>query len=120
MYRRLARYVAVASLLLTIAFAYFVVWPFVEFKRMKKDYPLTTQGMSKGDVLAIMAPNESRRYSFATHNRPVRWDERSLGGGTELGLTSVEAYGVQTYYLPLVCEFMFDANDRLIGRRIYD
>lgn len=124
MSRRVIRYSTVAALVLTLAilgFGFYLGRPFVVFRSVRSDYLLTTQGMSKTEVLSIMAANEHLRHSFGNDGRTVVWwDDQQREDEAQLKVVSTETYGVNTFMLPLVCEFSFDTDDRLIGRHIYD
>lgn len=97
-----------------ILFASGFIWislPYVKIRKLNERYLTITKGMSQSEVISIM------KEKHFVHNRTkARWDYDYLGTEEDARVCSAIGFGVRTFYLPVVFEFTFDKNGKLVGR----
>src|SRR5688572_3441334 len=106
---------AVFLTLLACALLY-LAWPLRTIQQLRARLETVQRGMSFEEVLLIIAhtpvPVSERWYPA--------WDDERLPPTEADQIVSAVRYSVKTFYMPVMFEFTFDSDRRLIGRHIYD
>jgi hypothetical protein len=90
--------------------------PFVRIRRFDKGYSITARGMTEAQVIALMG----RSITTTSDDSRAWWDDTLLGEVEGARIASELSYTVNTFYLPVIFEFTFDAAGKLVGRHVYD
>jgi hypothetical protein len=109
--------IAVLVLLACLACgAVFVLPPLRTVRQLRARYRQVQPGMTAEQVAALMAYPST---TISTASFPA-WDDTSLPPAEASRITSAVRYTVRTFFLPVSYEFTFDAQQRVVGRHIYD
>jgi hypothetical protein len=96
-------------------------WPLFTVGQLRERYAQTQSGMSVAQVKALMARTEDDwRLTPPAEYGMTFWDEDRLSEEETKRITSAIRYTVPTFFMPVIFEFTFDAEGRLVGRHIYD
>lgn len=113
------RKLIIAALVLLAIFAcgaVFVLWPHRTVRQLRARYQQVQPGMTAEQVTSLMAyPSDNVSAGWFP-----AWDDTSLPPAEASRIKSAVRYSVRTFYLPVSYEFTFDAQQRVVGRHIYD
>ena len=96
--------------------AVFVLSPLRTVRQLRERYQQVQPGMTAEQVAALMAYPST---TTSTASFPA-WDDAALPPAEVSRITSAVRYTVRTFFLPVSYEFSFDAQQRVVGRHIYD
>ena len=96
--------------------AVFVPLPLRTVRQLRVRYQQVQPGISAEQVAALMAYPGT---TISTAWFPA-WDDALLPPAEASRITSAVRYTVRTFFLPVSYKFGFDAQQRVVGRHIYD
>lgn len=95
---------------------FFVLSPLRTARQLQACYQQVQPGMTAGQVAALMAYPGT---TISTAAFPA-WDDAALPPAEASRITSAVRYTVRPFFLLVSYEFSFDAQQRVVGRHIYD
>lgn len=107
---------AVVLLVATGIFVHEHWLPYFTIRRLQAAYLQVEKGMSAKEVERLM-DYPSRSLDSGLQGW---WDEQRLTELEEVNLRKALRYQINTFYLPVIFEFTFDADGKIVGRHRYD